>query len=520
MTAEPMDSLQAQPIEAHAGFKVGGGYAWYVLAIATVICGFSLFDRQVLSIVTGAVKSDLHLSNTDMGILSGTVFAIFYAVFGIPLGRLADGWNRSKLLALAVIGWSAACMLCGLASGFAMFAIARAGVAVGEAMANPAAYSVLSDWFPKKSRATALAIYSAGIAFGVGGSQIIGGMILDAWKKAYPTGLGAFGLHGWQIVFLGIGAPGMLVGLWALTLREPPRGLSDGTLQPNSPNPLKDAWNELLAVLPLTCQWRLWRLGAKPREIVLSLAALVVIALGIVGMTHFTQGLAKAPLPPMIQLGPVSITSHGLEWITIGLGLAVILGWVQSYGLTFWSAQYAITHFHATPGTVGFWLGMVMGGVGLVATLLGGWWADLALRFSPRGRVYVSYAVMVAVAPLALLTFASTTFTQFLVTYGMLSFATVIWLPGIVATGQDLMMPRMRGAAAATYNLATSMFGLGLGPFWVGLVSDRTGSLSQGILSLYWLSPLVWIAMFILTKGLPKAEATRLERARAAGEPV
>src|SRR5262249_25164571 len=112
MTAEPMDGAApaAPTAEQRARFKVGGAYAWYVLAIATVICGFSLFDRQVMSIVAGSVKADLHLSNTDMGILSGTVFAVFYAIFGIPLGRLADGWNRSKLLAIAVSGWSAAAM--------------------------------------------------------------------------------------------------------------------------------------------------------------------------------------------------------------------------------------------------------------------------------------------------------------------------------------------------------------------------------------------------------------------------
>jgi MFS family permease len=540
------------PAAEQSRFKVGGAYAWYVLAIATIICGFSLFDRQVMSIVTGSVKADLHLSNTDMGILSGTVFAVFYAIFGIPLGRLADSWNRSKLLAIAVSGWSAAAMLCGVASSFAMFALARSGVAVGEALANPSAYSLLSDWFPKKSRATVIAIYSAGIAFGVGGSQIIGGAILDAWKAAYPSGVGAFGLHGWQVVFLGIGAPGVLIGLWALTLKEPPRGLSDGTLQPNAKRPLAAAWNELLSVLPLTCQWRLWRLGAKPREVILSLAALAAIVLAAIGMTRFTESLIPTHLPTMIQLGPLGLTSHGVEWATIGLGLAVILGWVQSlkqadrptyallwgnremvamtvasalymtqtYGLTFWSAQYAIIHFHATPGEVGLWLGLVLGVVGLVGTLLAGPAADIALRFSPRGRIYVSYAVMVAVWPLALITFASTTFHQFLFTYGFLSFATVIWLPGVTATGQDLMMPRMRGAAAATYNLATSMFGLGLGPFIVGLISDKTGSIAQGILSIYWLSPLVWIAMFILVKGLPKAEDTRLERARAAGEPI
>jgi MFS family permease len=551
MTAEPMDGA-IQPIKEHAGFKVGGAYAWYVVAVATVICAFSLFDRQVLSIVAPAVQADLHLSNTDVGVLFGAVFAIFYAIFGIPLGKLADGWNRSWLLAIAIAGWSISTMVGGLATGFVVFAMARSGVAVGEALANPSAYSLLSDWFPKKQRATAISIYSAGIAFGLGGSFWVGGKLLDAWHARYPTGAGAFGLHDWQAVFLGIGAPGLLVALWAATLKEPPRGLSDGVIQPNAPHPVKAAFGELFAVLPLTCQWRLWRLGAKPREIGLSLAALVVIVLAVIGMTTFTQGLISAPLPALFHLGSIAVTSHGLEWATIGLGGAVILGWVQSlkqadrptyallwanpqmismtvasalymtqtYGLTTFSAKYAITHFHASPGVVGAKLGLVTGGVGLVATLFGGWLADFALRFSPRGRLYVSFGAMIAVMPMAYLTFAATNIDQFFWSYCLLSFATVMWLPGVAATGQELVMPRMRGAAAATYNLATSMFGLGLGPFLVGLISDKTGSISQGILSVYWLSPLVWIAMFILVKGLPRAEATRLERARAAGEPV
>ena len=553
MTAEPIDRpLEAKPAASLAGFKVGGGYAWYVLAVATVICAFSLFDRQVLSIVAGPVQAALHLSNTDLGTVFGAVFAIFYALFGIPLGKLADGWNRSWLLAIAIAGWSVSTMLGGLATSFAVFALARSGVAEGEALANPAAYSLLSDWFPKQKRATAIAIYSAGIAFGLGGSFWVGGKLQDAWRALYPSGVGAFGLHDWQAVFLGIGAPGLLIALWAATLKEPPRGLSDGVLQPDAPHPVKAAVGELFAVLPLTCQWRLWRLGARPRDVGLSLGALMLIVLAVIAMTRFTEGLVKGPLPPLFHLGAMPVNSHGLEWATIGLGVAVILGWVQSlkqadrptykllwgnpqmismtvasalymtqtYGLTTFSAKYAITHFHASPGEVGAKLGLVTGGVGLVATLFGGWLADFALKFSRRGRLYVSFAAMILVMPMAYLTFAATSLDQFFWTYTLLSFATVMWLPGVAATGQDLVMPRMRGAAAATYNLATSMFGLGLGPFLVGLVADRTGSISKGILTVYWLSPLVWAAMFILVKGLPRAEDTRLERARAAGEPV
>jgi len=533
MTAEPMDTVDAAAPGQRSGFKVGGAYAWYVLAVATVICAFSLFDRQVLSIVAVPLQADLHLSNTDLGTVFGAVFAIFYALFGIA-------------------GWSLSTMLGGLATGFVVLALARSGVAVGEALANPSAYSLLSDWFPKKQRATAIAIYSAGIAFGLGGSIYAGGKLLDVWHAHYPTGVGAFGLHDWQAVFLGIGAPGLLIALWAATLKEPPRGLSDGVIQPNAPHPVKAALAELFAVLPITCQLRLMRLGAKPREVALSFAALAMIVLAVIGMTRFTEGLVSTPPAPLFHLGSMPVTSHGLEWATIGLGLAVVLGWVQSlkqadrptykllwgnpqmismtvasalymtqtYGLTTFSFKYAVTQFHASPSEVGAKLALVTGGVGLIATLFGGWLADFALRFSPRGRLYVSFGAMIGVVPLAYLTFAATTLDQYFWRYCLLSFSTVMWLPGVAATGQELVLPRMRGAAAASYNLATGMFGLGLGPFLVGLISDKTGSLSQGILSVYWLSPLVWIAMFILVKGLPKAEATRLDRARAAGEPV
>ena len=233
MTAEPMDAATpAKPAtEDFARFKVGG---------AAVCAGgrhrhlrLLLFDRQVLVAVAGPVQAALHLSNTDLGTVFGAVFAIFYAIFGIPLGKLADGWNRSLLLGIAIAGWSISTMVGGLATSFVVFAMARSGVAVGEALANPSAYSLLSDWFPKKQRATAISIYSAGIAFGLGGSFWVGGKLQDAWHAMYPSGVGAFGLHDWQAVFLGIGAPGLLIALWAATLKEPPRILSE-VIQPNT----------------------------------------------------------------------------------------------------------------------------------------------------------------------------------------------------------------------------------------------------------------------------------------------
>ena len=554
MTIAQLDRAENAKTSAEANqFRVGGRYAWYVLGLATLVCAFSLLDRQIFTIVAGDLKAHLKLSNAEVGLLYGTVFAIFYALFGIPLGRLADSWNRSKLLALGVAGWSLMTILSGLAGGFGLLALARSGVAVGEAVSNPATCSLLSDWFPKHRRATVLAIYSCGVSIGLGGSLAIGGLVLDAWKAAYPGGVGAFGLHGWQAALLVIGFPGFGLAAWLATLREPPRGLSDGVIEPDPPHPFATAGAELLAILPLTSFLRLRQLRARPGEYVAAAAWLIAIAGAVVLLTRFTSALVPAgKLPAVFSLGRFAVTSHALQWATVGLGAAVTIAWIQSlklsdrptysllwatptvvaltcasalfmtinYGLMSWSAFYAIGRFHAQPGEVGVTFGAIAALVGIAGTFLGGWLADVALRFSQRARLWVSLFAMVTPWPLVHLVYRADTLKGFYLLFPLLSLVTTMWLPGVMTTCQDLVLPRMRGAAAAAFNLSVTMVGLGLGPFLVGLISDRTGSLATGVLSIYWLSPLVWVCMAVALIGLPKAEATRLDRARAAGEAV
>src|SRR5690606_38533906 len=128
--------------------------------------------------------------------LYGTAFAIFYALFGIPLGRLADGWHRLRLLSLGLTLWSAMTILSGAAKNFATLTVARIGVGVGEASANPCAYSLIADWFPARLRATALSLFASGLFVGSGLSLLIGGTIVDRWNAAWPLG-GPLGLAGW-----------------------------------------------------------------------------------------------------------------------------------------------------------------------------------------------------------------------------------------------------------------------------------------------------------------------------------
>ncbi|MCA1748652.1 MAG: MFS transporter, partial [Sphingomonadales bacterium] len=202
-------------------------YSWYVLSILILVYILNFVDRQILSILAEDIKADLNLTDGDIGFLYGTAFGVFYALFGIPLGRLADNWHRVRLMTLGLALWSTMTALSGLAKNGMMLAGARIGVGVGEATASPSAYSLISDWFPKKRRALALALYSSGLYLGGGLSLGIGGLIVENWNEAYPLReMAPLGLAGWQAAFMAVGLPGLLVAAWVFTLREPIRGQS------------------------------------------------------------------------------------------------------------------------------------------------------------------------------------------------------------------------------------------------------------------------------------------------------
>src|SRR4051812_7513696 len=124
-------------------------HRWLVLALLTLVYAFNFIDRQIVTILAPFIKADLGLSDAQVGLLYGTAFALFYALFGLPLARLADGWHRVRTLSIGLCFWSAMTMLSGTAGGFAQLALARMGVGIGEASASPAAFSLLQDHFPK-----------------------------------------------------------------------------------------------------------------------------------------------------------------------------------------------------------------------------------------------------------------------------------------------------------------------------------------------------------------------------------
>tara|TARA_B110000908_G_C10268197_1_gene467043 strand:+ start:5465 stop:6697 length:1233 start_codon:yes stop_codon:yes gene_type:complete len=163
----------------------------------------NFFDRQILSILLQAIKEDLLFSDLQLGLLSGTLFAVFYSIVGIPVARLADRWDRGKIVSIALFVWSAMTMLSGLAASFFHLALARIGVAVGESGVAPASHSLIADRFPT-DRATALSVYSIGGIFGAFLALSVGGWISDN--------------HGWRIAFFAAGLPGVLLAFAAAFL--------------------------------------------------------------------------------------------------------------------------------------------------------------------------------------------------------------------------------------------------------------------------------------------------------------
>jgi predicted MFS family arabinose efflux permease len=195
--------------------KIDDATRRYVLGVLVVVYTFNFIDRQILSILLEPIKHDLGLSDTQLGVLGGFAFALFYATLGMPIARIADRSNRRNLVAISLAVWSAMTAFAGVALNFWQLLIARIGVGVGEAGCSPASHSIISDYYPARRRATALGIYALGIPFGTLFGLVAGGWIND--------------FFGWRVAFFVVGLPGLLLALLVrYTIREPPRGLAEG----------------------------------------------------------------------------------------------------------------------------------------------------------------------------------------------------------------------------------------------------------------------------------------------------
>lgn len=513
-------------------------YSWYALGVLVIVYVLNFIDRQILSILANDIKADLGVGDDYLGFLYGTAFAVFYALFGIPLGKLADSWRRTRLLAIGLALWSTMTALSGFARDTATLTAARIGVGVGEATASPSAYSLISDWFPARLRATALAIYSSGLYIGGGVSLLIGALVVENWNEAYPGG-GPLGLVGWQAAFLAVGIPGLLLAIWVLTLREPVRGAIDGMPTPEDPRPLRGFLAELVEVIP-----PFTLIGAAKRGaagLAINLAGALAAVLAVIALSRFAPA-TSAIIPGIsdqwlfLGIGYYAVFSwavalktrdrptFALTWGSPAF-LTVILGYgtvaFMAYAASYWGAPYAERVLGAAKTELGWFLGAPSAVGGFLGVILGGRMADWLLERYAAGRVMVVLFGLVASLPPIVVAYTTNDLTVFYIASFLAQITSASALGAAAASCLALVLPRMRGMATAIFFLSTTLVGLGLGPFLAGYVSARNGDdLAYGMLVTLVAAPAGLVLLLAALRLVPAANASVIERARAAGEDI
>jgi predicted MFS family arabinose efflux permease len=322
------------PVTSKAQATAIPGRAW-VLAVLTLTYTFNHIDRQVLVILLEPIKAELHLKDGDLGMLTGIVFAGFYATLGIPVAMWADRGNRRNIITLALTLWSAMTAMSGLAQTYWQLLLARMGVGVGEAGGTPPATSMIADLYPPRERATAMGIYTTGIGLGVMAGFALGGYI--------------YAHFGWRTAFFVAGVPGLMLALLVrFTVKEPVRGLSDQQLVKTKAPSFSETVSFILGQTSY-----LWLL-AGCLLICISANAFLVFTSGHLQRTYsLTPSQVSLPLGVLIggvgSIGAVTLgavcdrlSRKDMRWrpLMIALCAAVALpfAWMFLHAETVWSA--------------------------------------------------------------------------------------------------------------------------------------------------------------------------------------
>lgn len=396
---------------AQSSWRAGLG-GWFAVGILLAAYAVSFLDRQILTLLVQPIKLDLGITDTEIGVLQGPAFGLFYATMGLPLGWLADRVHRVRLMAVAIVFWSAMTLASGFATEYWQLLLCRFGVGFGEAALVPAAVSLLADLFEPQRRALPVAVFTAGLAVGSGLSLILGGSFI-AFAERGATSLPIIGEwfvghEPWQVVFMLAGFAGAPIALLVLCLREP---------------------RATTAVSATDAEWR--SLGAAWRHLVRQRAFIV----------------------PMLA--------------------SMCALYVISTAVSAWLPSVFIRDYAWTPIEVGRWLGPVILGCALLGNFIAGFMSqalaargvtDAVLRTIFAGAcVMVPCAVLVGIAASAQLSLllAGLLFAALAVTFSIASLAFVEVTPA-----------RLRGQVVALYLLLANFVGLALGPTGVGLLTD------------------------------------------------
>ncbi len=523
--------------------------AGYALALVALTNAMSLLDRNILAILSPRIKHDLGIGDAEMGLLYGTVFALFYSLFSLPLGRLADGWVRTRLLSIALAFWSVATALAAAAHGFALLALSRLGVGIGEGAAQPAGFSLVFDHYAKPHRGFATAVVAAAIALGLGGSSALGGVTADWWDHLYAGGAAPLGLKGWQFAFLVAGLPGFILAALLWRMPEPQRGRLDGIESPPDPRPFRASLALLAAVTPGTNWLAMAGRRAGARYWNVNLVATVLVIAGAIVLTRITSPVS--PRPPL-HFGALAVNPHALQWGVVGFGALVVVNLLQrlrladrptfevitrspalllcmgvgalqmmiNYGTMGFTPSFLMHHYGLSPATTGLQFGVLAGALGIIGPLIAGPLSDrINLRFPGSGRACVTL-VSLGVSPLiAIWVYHAQNPASFYTRFVLYSLVLTAWYPPLYAIMFEQVLPRMRGITSSLYIIVTTLFGIGVGPFVVGMISDANGGdLAAAILDINWVAPAIVLMLVALVLRVRGDEEQLIARARRGGE--
>ena len=387
-------------------------YAWYVVFALTTIYMLSFMDRQILSLLVGPLKRDLGISDTRVGLLQGLAFGLFYTFMGLPLGRIADRRSRRNLIAAGLVLWSIFTSLCSVARNFWSLFLARMGVGVGEASLSPAAYSLISDYFPKEKLGVAISVFYMGIFLGTSLSLLVAGLVIDAMAHTPLITLPVLGtMASWRITFLFVGLPGLLVAPLVYTIREPMR-----------------------------------RAALRTRE-------------GQAVQLSFRDSLGEM----------------GRRWQSlIGISIGAIFQAVPTYALTAWTPTFFQRVHHWTPGQSGRGLAVLLLTFGCFGMYVGGrmsdYWQKNGVVEGPLRVGVVCAAGTLLLLPVAYL-LPQASWTMFLLAPGI--FFLALPMGTSPAALQRIFPNQVRGQVSALFLFFLNLGGLSLGPLMPGLLNDR-----------------------------------------------
>ncbi len=396
-TSGLQSAAAAQPQE----FQASGRYRYYVVWFLFVVYVFNFVDRQILTTLIEPIKHEFGLHDWQLGALSGTAFALFYTTFGIPIARWADKSNRVSIIALSLLLWSGATAVTAFVRNFWELFAARVVVGIGESGCSPPALSLISDYFEPKRRSKALSIYAMGVYGGTFIGLMMGGIVAQ--------------IYGWRAAFLIVGLPGIaLAAILKLTIREPPRGFSEG-----GAHTVKDA-------------------------------------------------------PPMMVVVRTLLGKSSFRHLALASGLHAFV----SYGVSAFYNSYLIRSHGFSVAEAGVWLAFIVGIGGLLGTYVGGTYADKLTQRHGDSRYMlkvpaISNLISLPFAAAAFMLSYPPVVLACLFLY--ICFGTMYLAPSISATYR-LVAPRERALATALLFLVLNFIGIGIGPILTGFISHTIGN--------------------------------------------